>query len=384
MSQYIFIEPHDVLILRGNKLFGAAGSYGESQVLPWPSVVAGAIRSALLAESGHDFEAFAAGTAEHPQLGTPQQPGAFRLLALGLARHRAEGVEMLRPLPADLFVPKGKGEQKLHEIQRLQPTPLAPGMAGSAKLPRVAALQRDATTKPEQGIWLTEAGWNDHLDGKLPASQTLVASKALWKIDERIGVGLNAATGAAHDSALFTTQAVAFRDNVGLLAAIDGIDTLPATGTLRLGGDGRAARYQSIERNNPLPDLAAIAQARCCRLILTTPGLFEHGWLPPGITMGTDGYHFDLHGVRARLICAAVARAEVISGWDLAARQPKPAQRAAPIGSVYWLKDLDADEAALRKLATECLWPEQGYDAVRRAEGFNRCAIAAWKQGTEA
>ena len=32
----VFIEPLDVLVLRGNKLFGDPGSYGESLVPPWP------------------------------------------------------------------------------------------------------------------------------------------------------------------------------------------------------------------------------------------------------------------------------------------------------------------------------------------------------------
>ena len=47
-----FLEPLDVLFLRGNQLFGEAGSYGEALMPPWPSVAAGAIRSRILADSG--------------------------------------------------------------------------------------------------------------------------------------------------------------------------------------------------------------------------------------------------------------------------------------------------------------------------------------------
>ena len=36
-----FIEPLDVLFLRGNKLFGDPGSHGESLVPPWPSLTTG-------------------------------------------------------------------------------------------------------------------------------------------------------------------------------------------------------------------------------------------------------------------------------------------------------------------------------------------------------
>ena len=56
-----FIKPLDVLFLRGNKLFGDPGSYGESLVPPWPSVLAGALRSGLIAERGYDAVEFAKG-----------------------------------------------------------------------------------------------------------------------------------------------------------------------------------------------------------------------------------------------------------------------------------------------------------------------------------
>jgi CRISPR-associated protein Cmr3 len=113
-------------------------------------------------------------------------------------------------------------------------------------------------------------------------------------------------------------------------------------------------------------------------LVLTTPGLFQRGWLPTGMIVDADGtFRFDLHGVRARLVCAAVPRPEVISGFDLATWRPKPALRAAPAGSVYWLDEVEAAPEALRKLAEIGLWPNDLYNDARRAEGFNRLTFAA-------
>jgi CRISPR-associated protein Cmr3 len=91
-----------------------------------------------------------------------------------------------------------------------------------------------------------------------------------------------------------------------------------------------------------------------------------------------DGQLLQWPGLRARLTCAAVPHAEVLSGWDLAQRQPKPAERAAPTGSVYWLEDLDTTPEALGKLADLGLWLGNGNNAIRRAEGFNRFTFAAW------
>ncbi len=58
MSTAAFFEPLDVLFLRGNKLFGDPGSFGESLVPPWPSVAAGALRTRMLVDASVDLAAF--------------------------------------------------------------------------------------------------------------------------------------------------------------------------------------------------------------------------------------------------------------------------------------------------------------------------------------
>ncbi|MCG5547076.1 type III-B CRISPR module-associated Cmr3 family protein, partial [Halorhodospira sp. M38] len=111
------------------------------------------------------------------------------------------------------------------------------------------------------------------------------------------------------------------------------------------------------------------------RVVLTTPGLFPGGWKLPGLD--ADGlWHYP--GGRARLVAAAVPRGQVVSGWDLAQQRPKPAQRAAPAGAVYWLEGLEGGLDPLRKLAESGLWglTPENEDPARRAEGFNRFAIA--------
>ena len=95
-----FIEPLDVLFLRGNQLFGEPGSYGEALMPPWPSVAAGALRTRILADDGIDLADFAAGRNAHPQLGTPQAPGSFALQGFQVARQTPSGAELLMPLPA--------------------------------------------------------------------------------------------------------------------------------------------------------------------------------------------------------------------------------------------------------------------------------------------
>ena len=369
MTAYRFLEPLDVLFLRGNKLFGDPGSYGESMVPPWPSVAAGAIRSRMLVDDKVDLEQFRNNQTVHPVLGTPADPGSFTVTGFHLARRRDGRVESLHPLPADLLVTKDDDQL---DIRRLQPQTLAAGIDSAASLPKLPVLAIDQRAKPDGGIWLTQAGWQACLDGDLPGKEQLVDTGSLWKLDPRVGIGLDPARSSAEDGKLFTVQAVAPNEGVGFLVGITGAEP-PAGGLLRLGGDGRAAAISQGEYIPPQADLEAIAQAGRCRIILTSPGIFPDGWRPPG----TDAeYRFSLRGVAGRLVCAAAPRAETISGWDLAQWRPKPAQNAAPAGSVFWLEALEATPEALHKLAETGLWPDTGYDAQRRAEGFNRFTFA--------
>ncbi|MDD5297609.1 MAG: type III-B CRISPR module-associated Cmr3 family protein [Rhodocyclaceae bacterium] len=376
--EYRFIEPLDVLFLRGNKLFGDPGSYGESLVPPWPSVAAGSLRSRMLADEGVDLPAFAAGRVSHPTLGTPEKPGTFAITLFSLARRMADcTVEPLFISPADLVIAETEGQAS--SIRRLIPAAPAKGVSCSAPLPLLPVLAEEERGKPAGGYWLTASAWRDYLAGGTPKAGDVIKSGELWRIDPRVGVGLDAATGRAADGRLFSVQAVAMRKrehlkqdgfDVGFLAGVSG--AVPASvGMLRLGGDGRAAAVHPAKPKLPEVDYAAIAAARRCRIILTSPGIFPGGWALPG----EDG-RFSLGGVSGQVVCAAVPRAEVVSGWDLARWQPKPARRAAPAGSVYWLEDLEASPETLRKLADTGLWLEPCEDAQRRAEGFNRFVIA--------
>jgi CRISPR-associated protein Cmr3 len=385
--QHRFIEPLDVLFLRGNKLFGDPGSNSESLVPPWPSAAAGALRSQLLAHDGGDLNAFAQGHINHPSLGTPQAPGSFALTAFHLARRQEGGtVHTLHALPADLVVTAKEWNkaseppaQKELQVRSLRPHTPEHGLQSSSGFAQVPVLAEAERRKAETGLWLTQVGWQKYLHGQLPDPQNdLVKTSDLWAIDSRVGIGLNADTRSADDGKLFTAQAVAFKPGVGFLASVHGA-ALPAQGTLRLGGDGRAASSHSVALQGAQADLHTMATQGRCRIVLTTPGVFTLGWLPNGFAQQADGSTWlHLHGVRARLVCASVPRAETVSGWDLARWQPKAAQRAAPTGSVYWLDQLQATPEALGKLADSGFWSVECEDAQRRAEGFNRFSFAAF------
>ena len=396
---HLFIDPIDTLFLRGNRLFGDPGSFGDALVPPWPSVAAGALRSALLVQRGHDPARFARGEiTDDAELGTPARPGSFLITRFQMARRGADGiVEPLYGLPADLSVTRRaaeSGRDEGREVRHIQPHALPNRVRASAATRSLAVLAEPRRGKSLPGHWLTSDGWREYLDGREVDPRHLVPNTDLWRLDTRIGIALDPLKRRASDGALFTSQGIVFRKrehdrnagapdagagcDVGFVASVSGAQ-LPDALTLRFGGDGRAATATRVDDvHTSEADYDGIAAGRRCRLILTTPGLFEDGWKPTGVAGDGRDLRFDLHGVRARVVCAAAPRPEVVSGFDLAERRPKPAQRAAPAGSVYWLDELDTTADALHNLAARGLWPDRGENAARRAEGFNRFTFGAY------
>lgn len=370
MSRTLFITPLDALSPRGHHTYGAAGSFGEASMPPAPSVFAGALRSALLAQDPATLAAF-----ERRQI--PDTPLAravvdFRLDTCALARQHADGrIETLHPLPADLVAQ----DDGLHA---LTPRPRPAGVRAGDGLPFWPVL-RAPRGKPLGGRWLSAAGLAAHLAGHLPEATQLVASGALWKSDPRLGIALDPDKRNASDGALFTAEHVALADGVGFLVASSCLEALAGNaGLLRLAGDGRGARWQRIDTDAaPVAPVEAIAHSRRCRLILASPGLFAAGWLPPGVDPATRRLEGD--GFAARLACAAMPRAGLVSGWDLFNNEPKPALRAVPVGSVWWFDEFAGDAGKLAEWVAGGLWRDNdGIDESRRAEGWNRAWLGVW------
>ncbi|HPC82481.1 MAG TPA: type III-B CRISPR module-associated Cmr3 family protein [Thermoanaerobaculaceae bacterium] len=408
MSTWLYLEPLDVLYLRGNRDFGGPGDHAEALMPPWPSVFSGALRSALLARSGVELGRFTDEGAEHCDpvlakvLGTPWEPGSFRLACATLARSMGDGVELLFPFPADLVVsaktppahrPCKKDALKpvAERAWRLRPVPLAASVHGgpTAAVPVLAAPR---LAKPGSDWWLRAAGMSAYLEGKTPEPEQLVHRRDLWDDDFRLGIGRNRDSYTTEAGHLYTTQAAAPCRGVGFAVEIEGCPAvlLEPVKLVRLGGDGRGASVSCLPATPWKPPKV---ESRRLALVLLTPGILPQGWLLPGTRRDDDGtYRIECDGFSARLACAAVPRAQVVSGWDLPAHKPKPAQRAVPAGSVYYLEDVDGDVHRyldnLWDLICDELTQRSGsdrYDAVwkqRKAEGFNNILVGRWPHET--
>lgn len=385
---YRFVNAVDTVSIRGNKLFGDAGSHGESTFPPRPSVLSGAFRSVLWATNRCDVTAI--------------KESSFAITGVFPARQDKQGkVELFLPLPADLLVTdKDEKDKKAGKVVRkLEPQEMDKAIQHSqvSQLPMMPILRQGKPAKPENGWLLNQSGMAAYLRGEKLNETHITKQAELWSKESRIGIGLNRDSRTADDGKLFTVEhtvpkhsenwdepkhnepkrKVANEKMAGLVVGIANGEGLPASGFIRLGGDGRAAEFSPTDA----PAITPTPKTDKFKLVLLTPGLFAEGWLPNGIVEENSGYWLKLDGFKARLACAAVSRAEVVSGWDLENWKPKDAERTAPSGSVYWFDQSNYDFAALDKLVTQGLWADSlDNEAMksRRAEGYNRVLLAAW------
>lgn len=389
-TTYYYVRPTDTLFVRGNLAFGDSGEHGASLMPPPPSLFAGAFRSAMLGKDAAQLTEFiAAGRCTDPALnkclGTPSAPGDFRISWLSLAGDPGAGAlpEAIAPLPADLLAMD-------KNFARLEPRAIPAGVQSAGDLPLRATLLSAKQEKPQGGVYLRSKGLMQHLQGGEAAQADSIPSASLYQRDPRLGIGLNADARTAEEGQIYTTEGLAFSPSgdkepapfasTGFLVGIEGVaDLLPAEGVLRLGGDGRSSHYRRVCFNTPTIGNPIKGTTRF-RLLLQTPALFTQGWLPDGVTKQGDHYRLQRDGFTARLVCAALGRRELVSGWDLYEWKPKPAQAAVPAGSVYWFDEFTGDVGKLAAWVESGLWPENPdmQQPTRRAEGYNCALLGAW------
>jgi len=379
MSAYRMITPTDVLFLRGNRLFGAAGEHGAAEMPPWPSVFAGAIASRILADTGL-IQKITAQPDRAEEILAEAAGNDFACTFLGLLKDQKH---VLLPLPADLVVFQ-KDDGSLGIFQML-PGEVPETLACSAVLPLVPVLSVSERAKPVTGLWMDLDGWRRHLKGELPEQRSFVPSSELWAMDHRLGIARDYESRTAAEGKIYTSEAVTLKKDTCFLVGFSG-ENIPESGLLRLGGDGRGADIAKISDDTILPGETGRPQGGWpgFRMILTSPGIFPNGWLPPGCEKTKDGIVFQCGGLRAELRAAAIGRHGVISGWDMALHRPKPAQKVAPVGSVYWFRLLEGDTSELDILWQNGLYAASGnlnreFRQNRRREGFGRAWFGAWQ-----
>jgi CRISPR-associated protein Cmr3 len=389
--RYFFITALDTLAFRGNRLFGDEGSAGEVSLLPYPSVFAGAFRSLLYDKlSNEEKKAFKDKKPQGPigeQLGSYCEPGNFKLVWLSLAKYIPDEDKyfVVTALPADVSVYEDGNKQTHYKYLKL--VDIKPNLIQlDTSFNKVPILQLVERPKVRSGFM---QGLEQYLncDEKL----TLVNQTDICTRENRVGIAMNSDLRRVEKGKLYMSEYLRYKENFGYLVGILGAcspeysipkDSIPESGFLRLGGDGKATYYKEInDFEVPTAKYEDIITQKSFKVVLSSEGTFENGWIPDVMKYKDDekSYYIEHEGLTAKLVSVVLKKFDHISGWDMLKQRPKDLIRVVPRGSVYFfqlekgtLEDLkDLDTHLRQKGMIDC---EKFYN--RSIEGFGYGYIA--------
>ncbi|PDW04678.1 type III-B CRISPR module-associated protein Cmr3 [Candidatus Viridilinea mediisalina] len=373
------IEPHDPLIVRDGRPFGPdPGVRAVSLAFPLPSTTTGAARTCAGLNAQGQFD--------------PQRIAAVKQLAvrgpLLVELDENEDVAWYAPAPSDALMLASEKQDDTLAIRRLVPLALPTGATTDleASYSLVGRRQREKAKvsgqAPQFWHWNRFEQWlvAPQDDDALRASDLGLAGLLR---DSRMHVQINAQRQTAKQGALFQTVGLSFttRDRRRLALLVEVAQPFPhfAGGMDSLAGERRLVtwRQSAVQLPTCPAELReAIIRDGACRVVLLTPAIFRAGFRPERLLRPA-------YGVAPRLVAAAVARTQVVSGWDLQVQKPKPTRRMAPAGSVYFLM-LEGSPSA-RAAWLDAHWMAVVSDDEQDArDGFGLMALGVWDGALQA
>ncbi|GBD21230.1 hypothetical protein HRbin28_01679 [bacterium HR28] len=318
----LFLEPLDVWLFRDGRPFTAGQQFrAASRFPPSPLAVQGALRAYHLLTHTRvpPWNAPAVAGA----IGGPDDWGPLRMIGPLLARQLGDGtLEVLLPPPADA-VARGDGLQRLPPPQ--EPPRWLRVPAPTRALFPLWELTEASSEKTSSRLWLRLVDFPAYSRRETVAG---VSQDELWDEEVRIGIAQDSNRRTTREGLYYEARYVRLYPGVGLVVSFTGLDWPETEGVLALGGERRSARFLAVPEfalptpPDPLPERFT--------LFFLTPAVFERGWLPADWSAFFEG--------SVELVAAALDRAEVIGGFDLARGAERPARHAVPAGSVYYFR----------------------------------------------
>lgn len=322
---HLFLKPMDVWLFRDGRPFEAGSAHrAESLFPPYPTTIQGAIRSHQLSLENIGF------TDKEKiveAIGTASDYKELSLRGPFLARINSNGeIERLYPQPADAIYDESDHRLIQAKIEEKIPA----GVLTSAPVSALLGLHQKSG-KQKSFFWLTETDLLNYLAGSKVQG---IEKGKLYESEDRIGIGIEKSHNrVVEEGMLYEAEFIRLHENVGLLIEMSGYSETKWNqgGVLQLGGENRAAQYQSVK---PVA-WPKLPEAKRLLIYLATPAYFENGWQPKTWESYFNG--------SPKLVAAAINRYESLGGFDWAADPEKesahrPSQRYVPAGSVYYLE----------------------------------------------
>ena len=381
------ITPLDAAIFRDGRPF-AQGEYALTMPFPFPSVLAGGMRSLAGAPDYRNI----------PQLLRIRQTGPFLL-----AGREGEPPELAVAAPADAVPYELTAEMTGPiELAYLQARKVAEGRGAPLPEPLTELMMGGRSEKvskrmPSFWSWPVMENWLLR-PGPRTAEPSALGPPPLPH-SRRTHVAILPKSRTADDGMLFSTTGLEFQTNgakpdgwdpwqFSLYSGFEfpvGLSGVPKLPTVEaLGGEGRLAKWEAASLR--LPECPAELQEnegklRRYRFVLLTPGAFAGGWCPRWLQTGS-GSPPEQSEIQVRLISASIPRGLPISGWDLHLKKAKASRLLVPAGSVYIVESKsDLSPLWFRSISDEEQDRLDGFGLVALGKVAPADGDSNWKEG---
>ncbi len=352
------IEPRDTFVFRDGRQLHEAASPMRSLDLPWPSTTTGMVRTRL-GQAGNDGVFPHGDQTVISEVLREQVAGPF----VAQLDERGTVIDWLFPTPQDAVWMKSANDV----VTRYRLAPVTDPAGALSDLPPGLSAVGPVRTLPS-GKAIRSPSYISLADLQqwLLAPQDVVvcdgASQQFEPLHERREHVALTESKASRDGHIFRTDSVRYRTaaygqrhSIAIVA-----QTALADGPVFLGGERRVSTLRQASEAPPIALTAPPASARTLRVVLLTPACFRNGAVPTTLA-------------GAPVVAACVARPQIISGWDFAARAPKHTRRLAPAGSVYWVAVPDRETA--RDVADRIMWKHVSDTPQDCLDGYGLAAV---------
>lgn len=344
------LQPLDTLFFRDGKPFARGDeNWADGNFPPNPSVIYGAMRTALATVSGKEI-LFSE---------VPSMLGEKNFRVCGIY-YNIKNVNYL-PLPLDLVEYKADAEgieaQEKHKVNLLHLSPVKGVLSESKSF--VKYLLHPAGFQQAENLdggLIAESQLGAYLEGGISTIDDAIKLGDFIKSEPKVGIGRNDATRSAEEGLLYRVDTKRL-DKIEMRIITSALEYSQEDldrSVVHLGGETKLIQIKKVVTDTLDVRKPNLQQGQF-KIYLSTPAFFtKHGWKPD----------LEKLGIQARLVAACVGKPVSIGGYDMVNNKPKPMLKAVPAGSVYYYESEEAPETILEKIHGKSIsdvMQEQGY-----------------------
>lgn len=354
----IRIAPLDTLFFRDGKPFEKGeNTWADGTVIPNPTVLYGALRTAFATENDITFQELAEGKA--------LDKGNFKIQGI----YFRIGGDNLLPLPLDLVeynkepsIKDAEKEKKRYEVKPLsiERTEIVSSKQSIKNYFLVSKDKGVQVEELENGLIVTTE-LAKYLKGELESTIAYKLNDHV-KNEPKIGIGRENDTKVSEDANLFRVDMKRGDEfQIGVTLYVD--EKYNYGELVRLGGETKMVQLYKPRRPMKIHANQIDFSNGYFKVYFSTPAILDDG--TPATLLES------LIGRKPTLISSAVGKTLHIGGFDMAKKKPKPMYKCVPAGSVFYYKT-DSDISLLND--------KQGTSLSDKLseQGFGVCYFGTW------